>query len=94
MLYNYQIIYNFRDNDDTKEEVSSLPNVYRFGINRLKEFLEPIIQLGLKSVLLFGVLCKLKKVNIFKNYLFQYSFQLIYYKIDKSSRFVVITQYR
>ncbi|XKL67340.1 hypothetical protein PGB90_002831 [Kerria lacca] len=49
------------DNDDTKEEVSSLPNVYRFGINRLKEFLEPIIQLGLKSVLLFGVLCKLKK---------------------------------
>ncbi|XP_065226914.1 delta-aminolevulinic acid dehydratase [Planococcus citri] len=47
--------------DDAKECVASLPNVHRIGINLLREYLEPTIKNGLKSVLLFGVLNKLPK---------------------------------
>lgn len=43
------------EHDDTTVDIPSMPNVKRFGINRLKEFLEPIVNDGLKCVLLFGV---------------------------------------
>lgn len=52
-----------RESDDAIEEISSLPEVCRFGVNRIREFLEPIVKLGLQSVLLFGVTNKSKKVN-------------------------------
>lgn len=53
----------FRESDDAVEEIPSLPEVCRFGVNRIRGFLEPIVKLGLKSVLLFGVINKSKKVN-------------------------------
>ena len=51
--------------DDCLEEIPSLPNVCRFGLNKLKAFLEPAVQNGLKCVLLFGVVQddKLKDEN-------------------------------
>lgn len=44
------------EKDDSIAEIASLPNVNRIGLNRLKDFLEPIVQDGLKCVLLFGVI--------------------------------------
>lgn len=67
MFFNVNSIYTLytlhRESDNAKEEISSLPNVYRLGVNRVREYLEPIVKLGLKSVLLFGVLNELEKVK-------------------------------
>ncbi|XP_059480137.1 delta-aminolevulinic acid dehydratase [Neocloeon triangulifer] len=43
------------DSDDEVQEIPSMPGVFRFGINKLKAFLQPVVDDGLKSVLLFGV---------------------------------------
>jgi len=43
------------DLDDDETLIPSLPNQYRRGINKLVPFLEPLIQKGLASVILFGV---------------------------------------
>ncbi|KAI9652651.1 MAG: Aminolevulinate dehydratase [Alyxoria varia] len=43
------------DNPDEEILVPSLPGQYQRGINRLPAFLEPLINKGLKSVILFGV---------------------------------------
>jgi porphobilinogen synthase len=40
-----------------------MPGVYRFGIKKLTEYLRPLVEMGLKSVLLFGVIDTLPKVN-------------------------------
>ena len=44
------------ENDNACEEIATLPNIKRLGINTVKEHLEPIVANGLKCVLLFGVL--------------------------------------
>ena len=44
------------DEDDAKQEIKSMPEQYRWGINRLSELIDPLIKNGLKSVLIFGVL--------------------------------------
>lgn len=44
------------EKDDACEDIPSLPNVKRLGLNKLKEYLEPIVKNGLKTVLLFGVI--------------------------------------
>ncbi|XP_052789582.1 delta-aminolevulinic acid dehydratase-like [Mya arenaria] len=51
------------DNDDTIEEIASMPGQARFGINRLREALEPMVKNGLKTVLIFGVPAKISKDN-------------------------------
>ncbi|KAI9731798.1 MAG: Aminolevulinate dehydratase [Cirrosporium novae-zelandiae] len=43
------------DQDDEETLIPSLPGQYRRGINRLAAFLEPLVQKGLKAVILFGV---------------------------------------
>lgn len=52
-----------RENDDGLEEIASMPGVSRFGVNSLRAHLEPLIAKGLSSILLFGVIEKLPKVN-------------------------------
>lgn len=54
----------FRDSEDAKEEITSMPNQFRFGVNALINALRPSVDLGLKSVLLFGVPYKLPKVVV------------------------------
>lgn len=49
------------EDDDMKEEIPSMPGVYRWGINKLIQYLIPLVQRGLKSVLLFGVVTTLPK---------------------------------
>ncbi|EEB06329.1 porphobilinogen synthase Hem2 [Schizosaccharomyces japonicus yFS275] len=44
------------DKDDAKDVISSMPNQYRWGVNRLEELLDPLVKKGLRSVILFGVL--------------------------------------
>lgn len=43
------------------QEIASLPGVCRYGINALVKHLSPLVELGLKSVLLFGVVDRLAK---------------------------------
>lgn len=43
--------------DDPEEEtpIKSLPNIKRFGVNKLSAYLRPLVEKGLRSVILFGV---------------------------------------
>ena len=43
-------------------EIPSLPGQCRWGINRLEEFLGPLVKKGLRSVILFGVPLTCQKV--------------------------------
>ncbi|KAF6211756.1 hypothetical protein GE061_012271 [Apolygus lucorum] len=49
------------EDDNKKEEISSMPGVYRWGVNKLLEYLKPLVERGLRSVLLFGVVSSLPK---------------------------------
>ncbi|KAJ8936911.1 hypothetical protein NQ318_010938 [Aromia moschata] len=49
------------EDDDVVQPIGSMPGVSRFGINKLRAHLEPIMQNGLTSVLLFGVIDRLSK---------------------------------
>jgi len=51
------------ENDDHSEEIPSMPGVCRFGINKLQLHLEPLVKMGLSSILLFGVVDRLPKNN-------------------------------
>eukprot|EP01083_Nonionella_stella_P304142 1055561_1 len=43
------------DEPDSKQEITSMPEQYRWGVNRLSELLDPLVANGLASVLIFGV---------------------------------------
>jgi len=52
-----------RDEKDVKEEIKSMPGIYRQGLNHVKAMLDPVVESGLKSILIFGVINKLSKVT-------------------------------
>ena len=43
------------DDPDEEQEIASMPGVKRMGINAAVKFLDPLVKIGLKSVLLFAV---------------------------------------
>jgi porphobilinogen synthase len=43
--------------------IPTLPGQRRWGVDRLEEFLEPLVKKGLKSVILFGVPLLCEKVQ-------------------------------
>ncbi|XP_005994534.1 delta-aminolevulinic acid dehydratase [Latimeria chalumnae] len=49
------------DSPDAVEPITSLPGQARYGVNKLEELLRPLIDNGLKCVLVFGVPAKLAK---------------------------------
>ncbi|KAM3957008.1 delta-aminolevulinic acid dehydratase-like [Aphomia sociella] len=49
------------EHEDAIQAVSSMPNVYRYGINRLIPALEELVRKGLKSILIFGIVSDLPK---------------------------------
>lgn len=51
------------DDPDAEEVISSLPGQKRWGVNKLEGFLGPLVKSGLRSVILFGVPMKMKKVG-------------------------------
>lgn len=52
------------ENDDDMQPIKSMPGVARYGINKLKPHLEELVQKGLSSVILFGVIEKLNKDDV------------------------------
>ncbi|KAI0074363.1 tetrapyrrole biosynthesis porphobilinogen synthase [Panus rudis PR-1116 ss-1] len=49
------------DDPDAKVDIPSLPGQSRWGVNKLEEFLGPLVKKSLKSVILFGVPMKCEK---------------------------------
>lgn len=49
------------ENDEAVQAVSSMPNVYRYGINTLMPALTELVAKGLKSILIFGIVETLPK---------------------------------
>ncbi|KAG6459720.1 hypothetical protein O3G_MSEX011556 [Manduca sexta] len=49
------------EDDNAKQEVASMPNVYRYGINELIPVLKDLVAKGLKSILIFGIIETLPK---------------------------------
>ncbi|WP_400242669.1 porphobilinogen synthase [Niallia sp. JL1B1071] len=43
------------EEENVKSEISSMPGIYQFSIDRLKEEMDEVQTLGIKSVLLFGI---------------------------------------
>lgn len=43
------------EEENIKSEISSMPGIYQFSIDRLKEEIDEVQALGIKSVLLFGI---------------------------------------
>ena len=50
------------DDPDAEQVISSLPGQKRWGLNKLEGFLKPLVEKGLKGVILFGVPMKMEKV--------------------------------
>lgn len=44
------------DKEDELNEIESMPGQYHIGIHRLEDFIAPLIEKGLQSVILFGVI--------------------------------------
>lgn len=59
-------MYIFRDEENAKDPINSMPDVYRYGINQLEKMLQPLVAKDLQSVLLFGVSQHLEKVIFIK----------------------------
>lgn len=62
-LSTYSFIYPIfvTDESDAEEEITSLPGQKRYGVNKLEPALRPLVDKGLKSVLIFGVPKSAKK---------------------------------
>jgi len=58
-----QLIYPLfiTDVEDVAEEIPSMPDQFRWGVNRVIEHVRPLIERGLQTVLLFGVPSHLPK---------------------------------
>jgi porphobilinogen synthase len=50
------------DGQNSKVEIKSLPENYQLSIDKLEEFVAPLVAKGLKSVLLFGVITKVDEI--------------------------------
>ena len=53
----------YSDVADAEEDVTSLPGVKRYGIDRVVPAIQPIVNNSLQAVLLFGVPSSSPKVN-------------------------------
>lgn len=49
------------DVPDDVQPIASLPGVARYGVNQLEEMLRPLVEAGLRCVLIFGVPSRVPK---------------------------------
>lgn len=49
------------EDDEAVQNIPSMPGVARYGLNKLLAHLEPLVEKGLQSILLFGVIEKMPK---------------------------------
>lgn len=52
------------DDPEASVIIKALPGQRRWGVNKLEEFIGPLVNKGLKSVILFGVPLKCVKVRL------------------------------
>jgi porphobilinogen synthase len=52
------------DDPEASVVIQSLPGQRRWGVNKLEEFIGPLVKKGLKSVILFGVPLNCVKVSL------------------------------
>jgi porphobilinogen synthase len=52
------------DDPEASVVIPSLPGQRRWGVNKLESFIGPLVEKGLKSVILFGVPLTCEKVSI------------------------------
>lgn len=52
------------DGEYTEEPISSMPNQCRYGVKKLKDAIQPLVDKGLQAILIFGVPKNLPKDNI------------------------------
>lgn len=62
MYTSKDLFFLFRDEEDANEEIKSMPGIYRQGLNHVKSMLDSVVESGLKSIMVFGVINKLPKV--------------------------------
>lgn len=43
------------EGNNIKKEIVSMPSIYRYSLDRIKEELDEVVELGIKSVILFGI---------------------------------------
>lgn len=60
-IFSQPIVF-ITDHEDACLSLGSMPGQSRWGVNRLEEFLGPLVKKGLRSVILFGVPEKKQKV--------------------------------
>ena len=51
------------DDPSASVDIPTLPGQRRWGVDKLEEFLGPLVEKGLTSVILFGVPIKAKRVS-------------------------------
>lgn len=51
------------DHPDDLQPIEAMPGQMRVGLNRLSDFIRPLVELGLRSVMLFGVPTRVQKVG-------------------------------
>lgn len=61
------------DDAQASVEIPTLPGQRRWGVDRLEEFLSPLVAKGLESVILFGVPLNCAKVCLFIFYILRSS---------------------
>ena len=66
------------DDPNASVDIPSLPGQRRWGVNKLEEFIGPLVKKGLESVILFGVPLNCVKVCPFSFDLFFASFETGY----------------
>ena len=50
------------DDPDASEAIPTMPGQRKWGVNKLEEFLGPLVKKGLRSIIIFGVIIKGEKV--------------------------------
>jgi delta-aminolevulinic acid dehydratase/porphobilinogen synthase len=54
------------DDPEAEQVINSLPGQKRWGLNKLEGFLKPLVEKGLKGVILFGVPMQMEKVGLLR----------------------------
>lgn len=52
------------DEDGLKNPINSMPGQYQWSVNKLSELLDPLIKIGLRSLMIFGVITKTERKDL------------------------------
>ena len=66
--------------DGGGEAIDAMPGQCRLGYEEVEPYLKPLVEKGLKTVLLFGVITRLKRVGHASTF---YTFYKMFYKLNR-----------